>query len=51
MRVQITREHRFMQRMLGREEREAGSGQYVNFTRGGWTGRTRSPMTLKTLRG
>jgi hypothetical protein len=35
MRAQITREHRFMPRMLRREEREASSGQYINFARGG----------------
>jgi hypothetical protein len=51
MRAQITLEHRFMPKMLGREAREAGSGQYDNFARDGWAGRTRSSMTLKTPRG
>jgi hypothetical protein len=49
--ITITLDQRFMPRMLGREEREAGGGQYVDFARGGWAGRTRSSMILKTLRG
>jgi hypothetical protein len=45
MRAQITLEHRFMPRMLRREEREVGSGHYVNFACGRWAGRTRSSMS------